>query len=193
VERELMLSGVGGQGVQLAAQTLARGLTLEGRYVQSLGTYGGTMRGGNTESTLVFGDGPLSAPPIVSKVGFAIALHHQFWAPTRAKLRPDALLLVNTSLFDAEIDHPRDRVFEVAATEIATGLGNAIGASMVAVAAWARLTGALAVESLIAAMTASLPSYRQQHLERNTALLRAGFEAFPAVAAPIWVATGGAE
>jgi Pyruvate/2-oxoacid:ferredoxin oxidoreductase gamma subunit len=63
---------------------------------------------------------------------------------------------------------------------------------MVAVAAWSRLTGALAVESLIAAMTASLPSYRQQHLERNTALLRAGFEAFPAVAAPIWVATGDA-
>jgi Pyruvate/2-oxoacid:ferredoxin oxidoreductase gamma subunit len=178
--------------VQLAAQTLARGLTLEGRYVQSLGTYGGTMRGGNTDSTLVFGDAPLAAPPIVAKVGWAIALHHRFWAPTCAKLRPNASVLVNSSLFDADIDLPPERVFELPASEIATGLGNAIGASMVAVAAWSRLTGAVALESLIAAMTASLPSYRRQHLERNTELLRSGFEVFPAVAAPVWAAGGGA-
>jgi len=44
VERELLVTGIGGQGVQLATQVLARALTLENRYVMSLGTYGGTMR-----------------------------------------------------------------------------------------------------------------------------------------------------
>src|SRR5690606_41928167 len=46
-EREVMWTGIGGQGVQLAATILARAATLEGREVMSLGTYGGTMRGGN--------------------------------------------------------------------------------------------------------------------------------------------------
>ena len=27
------------------------------------GSYGGMMRGGNTEATLVFADGPIEAPP----------------------------------------------------------------------------------------------------------------------------------
>ncbi len=49
-----MLTGVGGQGVQLAAQVLGRAAVHEGREVMMLGTYGGTMRGGSTDSTLVF-------------------------------------------------------------------------------------------------------------------------------------------
>jgi Pyruvate/2-oxoacid:ferredoxin oxidoreductase gamma subunit len=187
MERELMLTGIGGQGVQLAAQTLARGLTLEGRFVQSLGTYGGTMRGGNTDSTLVFGDAPLTAPPIVSKVGAAIALHHRFFEPTRAKLRPDAILVINSTLFDGDTTLPAAQVFEVPATEIATTLGNAIGASMVAVAAWARITDAVGIESLVQAMTDALPPYRRQHAERNAELLRAGFDVVESARAPIWV------
>ena len=56
-----MWTGIGGQGVQLAAQVLARAATLEDRHVLYLGTYGGTMRGGNTDSTVIIGDRPLSS------------------------------------------------------------------------------------------------------------------------------------
>ena len=51
MERELLLTGIGGQGVQLAAQVLARAAIAEGRSVQMFGSYGGMMRGGNTEAT----------------------------------------------------------------------------------------------------------------------------------------------
>ena len=37
-----MLSGIGGQGVQLAAQVLARAAMREGRFVLLFGSYGGT-------------------------------------------------------------------------------------------------------------------------------------------------------
>ena len=62
MERELLITGIGGQGVQLAAQVLARAAALEGRSVMLLGLYGGMMRGGNTDSTVVVGDGPIEAP-----------------------------------------------------------------------------------------------------------------------------------
>ena len=75
MERELILTGVGGQGVQLAAQVLARAAVVEGRFVMLLGTYGGTMRGGNTDSTLVVADEPITAPPIVSRVWAVVAMH----------------------------------------------------------------------------------------------------------------------
>ena len=53
IEREILWTGIGGQGVQLAAKILALAATRDGREVMSLGTYGGTMRGGNTDATVV--------------------------------------------------------------------------------------------------------------------------------------------
>ena len=57
MEREVLLTGIGGQGVQLAAQVLAHAALDEGRDVQLFGAYGGMMRGGNTDATLVVADG----------------------------------------------------------------------------------------------------------------------------------------
>src|SRR4029077_5323711 len=85
-ERELLLTGIGGQGVQLAAQVIARAAVLEGRDVMLFGVYGGVMRGGNSDATVVVGDGPVQAPPIVSHAWSAIVLHPRYWAPLRVRL-----------------------------------------------------------------------------------------------------------
>ena len=187
MERELILTGVGGQGVQLAAQVLAKAAVLEGRSVMLLGTYGGTMRGGNTDSTLVVADGPISAPPIVSRVWSVVAMHHQFWGPARAKLRPGAVVVVNHPVFAAELDRGAHRVFEVPAAGIAGQLGSPMSAAMVLVAAHARITGLVGIEALVAGMRDSVPSYRRQHLEANEKALRAGFEAVVPGQAPAWI------
>src|SRR4051812_30733915 len=50
VEREVIATGIGGQGIQLAAEVLARAATAEGREVLMFGSYGGMMRGGNTDA-----------------------------------------------------------------------------------------------------------------------------------------------
>lgn len=185
MERELILTGVGGQGVQLAAQVLARAAVLEGRFVMLLGTYGGTMRGGNTDSALVVADEPITAPPIVSRVWSVVAMHHQFWGPAQARMRPGAVVVVNHPVFAAEIDRRAHRVFEVPAVEIATRIGSPLAASMVLVAAHARITGLVGLEALVAGMQESVPPYRRQHVEANEKALRAGFEA-AAPAAPAW-------
>ena len=56
MERELLMSGIGGQGVQLAAEVLAPAAITDGLDVQVFGSYGGMMRGGNTEATVVLAD-----------------------------------------------------------------------------------------------------------------------------------------
>jgi len=192
VEREIMLTGIGGQGVQLGAQVLARAAVLEGRQVMMLGTYGGTMRGGPTESTLVVADRPISTPPIVAQTWSALAMHHAFFEPLRAKLRPDAVVLVNSSLFEGEAASGSRRVFEIPATQMASDLGSALTASMVGVAAFAALTGLVELDSLVSAMCASVPAYRTQHLETNERALRTGYAAAPPNAAPAWAAEAGA-
>jgi 2-oxoacid:acceptor oxidoreductase gamma subunit (pyruvate/2-ketoisovalerate family) len=186
VEREVVLTGIGGQGVQLAAQVLARAAIAEGRCAQMFGSYGGMMRGGNTEATLVIADGAIGAPPTVAETWSAIFMHHDFSEPTRAKLRPGSLVLVNTTVFEGSFGDGYE-VLEVPATDLAVDLGNIMTASMIMLGAYAAATGMVALDSLDAAVTESLPSYRTQHVARNVAAIRVGFDVAPRDLSPAWI------
>lgn len=186
MEHEVMLTGVGGQSIQLGAQILARAAVVEDRHVTYLGTYGGTMRGGNTDATLIVADAPVSAPPIVSKVAGALLMHHQFFEPMRPKLRDGTIVVVNESLFEGELDRSAWQVFDIPATRIATELGNTLAACLVLTAAYARITGIVGLDALIAGMREAVPSYRRQHIESNEKALRVGFEHTSPGVAPLW-------
>jgi Pyruvate/2-oxoacid:ferredoxin oxidoreductase gamma subunit len=186
-ERELLLTGIGGQGVQLAAQVIARAAVLEGSDVMLFGVYGGVMRGGNSDATIVVGNGPVQAPPIVSHAWSALALHPRYWEPLRARLVPDAVVVLNSSLFEEPVDLAR--VFAVPATQVATEeLGNPMAVSMVATGAYVAVTGLVALDSAIAGMEESLPAYRRQHAEGNARALQAGAALVDPLAAPAWPA-----
>jgi Pyruvate/2-oxoacid:ferredoxin oxidoreductase gamma subunit len=185
-----MLTGIGGQGVQLGAQILAQAAVLEGREVMLFGVYGGAMRGGNTDSTLVVSDSAIQAPPIVSKTWSALVMHHEFWEPIEAKLRPGGVVVVNETLFEGEVDSDSHHVVAVPASRIAAELGNPLGGSLVAVGAYAGATGLVGLDSLLEAMERSLPERRRQHAAGNARALRAGFEAVPQGCAPAWATEG---
>jgi 2-oxoglutarate ferredoxin oxidoreductase subunit gamma len=185
-ERELLITGIGGQGVQLAAQVIAKAATLEGRDVMFFGIYGGMMRGGNTDSTVVVADGPITAPPVVPRAWSAIAMHDEFWAPLEPRLRDGGFVLVNESTFAHEVVAPVT-VHRIAATELAAELGNPLGGAMVMVGAYGGLTGLVSLEALVEAMRASVPPYRQQHVAANERTIRAGWEVVPSGAHPAWV------
>lgn len=175
-ERECLLTGIGGQGIQLCAQVLARGAVREGKHVMLFGVYAGAMRGMNTDATLVIGDGPLLSPPLLSHTGSAIAMHDKFWPPLAAKLREESLILVNDATFETPLDTDRYRVVRVPATDRATELGHAMGGSMVMAGAYAAISGAVGLDALIDGMRESIPSYRTQHIVANETTLRDGYE-----------------
>jgi 2-oxoglutarate ferredoxin oxidoreductase subunit gamma len=185
MERELLITGIGGQGVQLCAQVLARAATLEGREVMYLGLYGGMMRGGNTDSTVVVADVPILAPPVVSRAWSAIAMHDDYWPAVESKLRPGGLVLVNDTTFTADV---RDDVtiHRVPATTVATDLGSPLSGSMVMLGAFCATTGIVSEAGLIEAMRASIPPYRTQHIEANERALKAGALLLPVDEFPAW-------
>ena len=185
MEREVLLTGIGGQGVQLAAQVLARGATVEGRHVLLFGVYGGAMRGMNTDGTVADDDGTLQSPPLVSHAWAAIAMHDRYWAPVEPKVRDGGLVLVNDATFETALGD-RYRVVRVPASEIAAELGNDLGASMVMVGAFAGLTGLVGIDAAVEGMRQSIPSYRTQHVAANEVALRAGFDRVESMSAPAW-------
>ncbi len=172
--------------MQLAAQVIARGATLEGLHVMLFGVYGGAMRGMNTDGTVVVGDAPLQAPPLVSHTWSAVAMHDKFWAPVAPKVRVGGLVLVNATTFEQPLDEDRYRVFRVPATDIASGLGNELGGSMVMTGAYIGITGLVGLDATVDAMRRSIPPYRRQHIAANEEAILAGFDSVDHLAFPAW-------
>lgn len=186
MERELLLTGIGGQGIQLAAAVVARAAVSEGREAQVFGSYGGMMRGGATEATIVVADGPVEAPPTVSTAWSAVLMHHDFAGATLARLRSGSVVLVNSTVVQGlELDDEWQLV-EVPASDLAVEIGNLMTASMVMIGAYAAVTGLVELDSLVAASTASLPPYRTQHAALNERALRLGWSTVEAGSAPAW-------
>jgi Pyruvate/2-oxoacid:ferredoxin oxidoreductase gamma subunit len=191
MEREIFLTGIGGQGVQLAAKILALAATAEGRQVMSLGTYGGTMRGGNTDSTIVIADQPITSPPIVSRGWAALVIHPQFWQPVHRKLRPDSIVVLDGDLAAntaAATGASEFADFPVSAAAIARDIGAPMAGALVLLAAFCGTTGLVQLDALVAAMKQAVPPYREQHIASNAKALQVGYATLPPNGAPAWPA-----
>jgi len=186
MERELLVTGIGGQGVQLAARVIATAAIAEGRSVQLFGSDGGMMRGGNTDATIVVSDGLVEAPPTVGHAWSAIVMHDQFADPIYAKLVDGSIVVVNSDVCSSRPDPARSTVVALPANEIADGIGNRLAASMVLAGAYAAATGLVTLDTLVAAIAESLPSYRQKTVEVNVAAVRAGYDTAPRDLARAW-------
>ncbi|MCX4781711.1 2-oxoacid:acceptor oxidoreductase family protein [Streptomyces sp. NBC_01264] len=188
MERELLLTGIGGQGIQLAAHLLARALAAEGRDVQLFGSYGGMMRGGSTDATLVAGDREVQSPPTVSLAWSAIVMHDAHAPALPARLRPGGLLVRNSTLCGRPGDTVPDHVvlLDLPATAIAAGLGSVAAGTLVALGAYARATAIVGPDALERALTEVLPPYRHGAIAVNIQALHAGHSAVPEVRSPAW-------
>jgi Pyruvate/2-oxoacid:ferredoxin oxidoreductase gamma subunit len=189
-ELQLLMTGIGGQGIQLASQVLARAAVRTGLDVQLFGSYEGMMRGGATEATLVVAEHQVQSPPTVHQATAAIVMHHEHAASAVGRVMPGGLLLVNSSVCTgAEFGRPDCTVVEIPATAVATDVGHAMTATMVMAGVFAGATGVVALPALEAAVEESLPPYRKAHVALNVAALRAGVEQAPAPGVPVGVTT----
>ena len=175
-EREVIITGIGGQGIQLMAKVLAEAATREGRHVMLFGVYMGMMRGGPSESTVVIGDEEIQAPPIVPHAWAIVAMHPQGLDGLAAKLRPGGVLFANQTLVKSA---PRNdlQLLGLPATRLAEQAGNIAGAGMVALGGFVAATGIVGLDALTEAMRAALPSHRRQRAEENARFLLLGADA----------------
>ena len=190
VQAEVIVTGIGGQGVQLCAKALAMAAVAEGREVLLSSSYGGEMRGGQTEASVVVADAGLRSLPILPSTWSALAMHPKFWAPVAERLRPGGLAVVNTDLVEADARAlglpPGATAVGVAAGPIAESVEAPMGAGFVLLAAYAATTGMVSGGALADAMRRLVPPYRAQHIAANERALEAGAAAVTPLAVPVW-------
>jgi 2-oxoglutarate ferredoxin oxidoreductase subunit gamma len=177
--RDVIFTGIGGQGVQLCSKVLANAAVAAGHHVMLSSYFGGEMRGGRTEATVITRDQPVvDLPPIVPKLDALIVLHPAFLADALPRLVESPLVVTDAWAWADQADVlPSARVVPVGAREIAAELGAPVAAGLVLVGAFAALTGVADDDALATATRTLVPPHRMAALEANLAALAAGADA----------------
>jgi 2-oxoglutarate ferredoxin oxidoreductase subunit gamma len=150
-QTEIIVSGFGGQGTLLAGHVLAEAGLKDEMHVTWLPSYGPEMRGGTAHCTVILSDEPIGAP-IVSQPKVALAMNKPSVTKYEALVKPEGLLIVNSSLVPEKPQRGDIQVLMIPATEEAEALGNGRMANSVmlgALLATMPLVGRPAIEAAL--------------------------------------------
>ena len=172
---QLVISGFGGQGILFIGQLLGYAATLEGRTVTYLPSYGPEMRGGTANCTVTISDGRIMSP-LATNPSAVIVMNLPSLDKFEPGLRPDGLLVVNSSMVDRKPHRSDIRIIELPATHIAEELKNARLANVVALGCYVRASGVVVPESVVSVVPKMLRDDRKELILPNVEAFRAGLE-----------------
>ena len=184
MQHATVVGGFGGQGLLFAGHVLAQAAVVEGRTVSWMPSYGPEMRGGTASCTVVIADHPIGSP-IVDSAESVIALN----PPSLAKFEPllvaGGLLIVNTSLIEAE---PRRTDLEVVAlpcSQLARAAGDDRFVSVVALGGLIARRPIVGRGSIEQALVDVIGDRRPDVIDANIAAFDRGYTAAGESAAPL--------
>ncbi len=181
MERSTIIAGFGGQGILFAGTVLARAAMTEGQEVLWIPSYGPEMRGGTASCTVIVGDTEIGSP-VVDRADAVVALNPPSLAKFEQLVAPGGVLVLNTSLIEAEPTRTDIEVVAVPCTQLAKTAGDDKLVSVVALGALLARRDLVAMTSIRDAITAIVSVKRPQILAADLAALETGFNAASGVA-----------
>ncbi|HEY5628198.1 MAG TPA: 2-oxoacid:acceptor oxidoreductase family protein [Candidatus Limnocylindrales bacterium] len=176
MELSTIIAGFGGQGILFAGKVLAEAGLLEGREVLWIPSYGPEMRGGTASCTVIIADKMIGSP-IVDRADHAVVLN----PPSMAKYAPvvaaDGLLVVNTTLIEAEPGRDDIELLEVPCTALAKSAGDDKLVSVVALGALVGRRRLVEPETVHRALAIILGDRHADMITLDIAAFDAGYEA----------------
>ena len=176
MQKELIISGFGGQGVLFGGQVLAYAAMDTGKVVTWIPSYGPEMRGGTAHCTIIIADDEIGSP-LVKNPPLAIALNLPSFDKYEELLAPGGTLIVNQSMVDRSAKRDDVHVLLVPCNEIAEEIGDRKLLNMVAVGALLTALPELSVKDVEKALENHLPARHKHLLPKNYEALKRGYEA----------------
>ena len=170
---EILVGGVGGQGVVLSGILLGTAATLfEGKKAVQTQSYSSELRGGSTRAEVILSEEPVTDPQ-VRKPDILIALAEDALSKYIHRIKPKGLLVIDSDLVKGA--KPGDyEILAIPATSIADKeMGNIVVANLIVLGALIRKTGLLSVEAMEKAIEVSVP---KKAIALNLNAFRKGLE-----------------
>lgn len=176
MQKELVLSGFGGQGALFAGTLLAYTALENGSHVTWIPSYGPEMRGGTAHCTVIVSDEEIGSPVVRNPSG-AIVMNIPSLERYETLVKAGGCLIVNASLVDRAPQRDDLTVRMVPANEIAEVLGDRRMANMVLLGAFLEVEPLFTPEQVAASLERHIPAHRRSLLPANLVALRRGAEA----------------
>jgi 2-oxoglutarate ferredoxin oxidoreductase subunit gamma len=154
---EILIGGVGGQGVVLSGILLGTAATLfDGKKAVQTQSYSSELRGGSARAEVIISEEPVSDPQ-VRKPDILIALAEEALPRYIGQIKPKGLLVIDSDLVKGA--KPGDyEILSIPATSIAgKEMGNIVVANLIILGALIKKTGLLSVEAMEKAIEVSVP------------------------------------
>lgn len=139
---------------------------LEGKEVTCFPSYGAEVRGGTANCTVKLSD-ELIGSPVVSNPDILIVMSDASLNKFLSRLKPDGLLLYDSSLIKNPDLRADVQTVTVPATEISNGIGSTKSANMVMLGAFIAETGILKKASVLDAIESSMPEKKKKIMDFN--------------------------
>ncbi|HEX9023251.1 MAG TPA: 2-oxoacid:acceptor oxidoreductase family protein [Geobacteraceae bacterium] len=174
MRHDVFIAGYGGQGVLLAGNLLSYAAIHEGKSVSFFPAYGVEKRGGSAMCTVVFADGDTGSP-VVGHPSVSIILNQLSFDKYAPMVKQGGICIINSTLVQGDGVHlPGVELVQVPMNHLALELGDVRMVNMLACGVYARMTGALSLPSLEAALEKALPERNHRLIPANVAAIRAG-------------------
>ena len=154
---EILIGGVGGQGVVLSGILLGTAATLfEGKQAVQTQSYSSELRGGSARAEVIISDERVSDPE-VRKPDVLILMAEDAVPRYLHKVRPGGLVAVDSDLVKS-LESGNYEILQVPATSIAEKeMGNIVVANLIILGALIKKTELLSVGSMEKAIEMSVP------------------------------------
>ncbi len=173
MQKEIILSGFGGQGIMFAGQILTYAAMDAGKAVTWIPSYGPEMRGGTANCTIVIADEEIGSP-VVKNPDLALAMNLPSFDKYEGMVKPGGVLVVNASMVDRPAKRTDISVLFIPCNKIAEELGSPRLANMVAIGALMPSLDALTLGDLETALNNHMPGRHKQLLPKNLEALSKG-------------------
>jgi len=175
MQKEVIISGFGGQGALFAGQLLAYTALEQGLHVTWFPSYGPEMRGGTAHCTIILGDEEIGSPIVKNPTGI-IVMNIPSLDRYEQLVGSGGFLVVNTSLVDRIPEREDIEVILVPAIDIAEELGDKRMANLVLLGALMDRMEPLSIDQIGESLGRHIPEHRRNLLEANLKALAKGAE-----------------
>jgi len=174
MQTEIIISGFGGQGVLFAGQLLAYCALDMDKHVTWFPSYGPEMRGGTAHCTVILSEDEIGSP-VVKNPTAAIVMNLPSLVKYEPLIKPDGVLVVNSSLVDRAPSREDITVLQIAANEIAEQIGNPRLTNLVLLGSLLERLPLFTLESIRETLDKHIPDRHRDLLEANIQALTQGY------------------
>lgn len=175
MNKEIIISGFGGQGVLSMGKMLAYAGIIEGKQVSWMPAYGPEQRGGTANVTVIVSDEPISSP-LLSTFDVAVVLNQPSLAKFEPLVKPGGIIIYDSYGIITPPSRSDISIYRIDAMAEAARMGNAKAFNMIVLGGIIKVCPVVTLENVVKGLHKSLPERYHHLIPMNEEALKKGME-----------------